>query len=249
MSRTELKRKRNKAILNSAEEAIVNNGLFSLSLLELARQSGCPVNTLYNYFSSREDIAVALFNRIIGKWGVKASQEIALLPGSFAERFVAMQLIWVYRARLAMDPGGVQFLAAMPCVWKHASHQRIATTRKLLDRWYQLNCDFLVCARERGELGADDQTIHHCLNLVTCLERGFSLFSNNYSFRDEMMQMPIERVYQSMLPILEPLKWTTPLEEMDEERVLALCEQVHEELERFDVDEMVERVEASLEEG
>ncbi|WP_417347913.1 TetR/AcrR family transcriptional regulator [Ferrimonas sp.] len=247
MNRAELKRKRINTILNSAEQAIVDHGLFSLSLLELARQANCPVNTLYNYFSSREDIAVALFNRIIGKWGVKASQEIALESGSFAERFVAMQLIWVYRARLSMDPGGIQFLAAMPCVWKHASHQRIATTRRLLDNWYQLNCDFLICARERGELKASDEAIHHCLNLVTCLERGFSLFSNNYSFRDEMMQMPMERVLESMLPILAQLNWSVSLERLDRERVLTICQRVNEELAQFEVDDLIERTEAALE--
>ncbi|TKB55424.1 TetR/AcrR family transcriptional regulator [Ferrimonas aestuarii] len=245
MKRQQLKSKRISNILDNAESAIIEHGLFSLSLLELARQSDCPVNTLYNYFSSREDVAVGLFNRMITKWGVKATQELTMVDcGTFQERFLAMQLVWVIRARAEEDRGGIQFVAAMPCVWQHASHKRIATTRNLLAQWYQLNEQFLMMARSQGILEADDEALHHSINLVTCVERGFSLFSNNHNFRDEMLQLPVASVLKVMIASTQELKWQSP--HVNVERVIELCETVITTLESADVDEFIAKTEESL---
>ncbi|QIZ78137.1 TetR/AcrR family transcriptional regulator [Ferrimonas lipolytica] len=248
MGRVEQKKQRDRMILDKAEEAIVERGLFSLSLLELARQAECSVNTLYGSFAKREDIAVGLFNRVMATFGVKACQEIALRQESIAERFMAMQMIWIRRQHKQSDLGGVQFLAAMPSVWKHASHSRIAITRKLLDSWYQSNLNFLQMARANGELVADDDHLHQCLNEVTCVERGFSLFSNNYSFRDEAISLPMERVFKVMSFSLEELSWQTPLTNDSFKRVMNICDEVETSLRNFDVDEHIWAVEMNAQE-
>jgi len=242
-NRTSLKRQRISAILDSAEKAIIENGLFSLSLLELARQSGCSVNTLYNYFSNREDIAVSLFNRYIGKWGVQTSREISQHRYSFAERFIAMQMIWVYRQHMDIDEGGVQFLAAIPCVWKHASHQRISTTRQLLDTWFTLNREFLMTAREQKELTASDAQIDECLLMVSITERGFSLLANNYLFRENIINMPLRKIFDSMNAELKQLEWKTVVNDESFNRVLELVTCVNEQLADYHIDNLIYDIE------
>ncbi len=254
MNRALQKEQRISRILDTAEEAIVNNGLFSLSLLELARQSGCSVNTLYNYFANREDVAIGLFNRVIAKWGIMASELSIEGAGSAPQRYAAIQLIWLYRNERAVDEAGSQFLAALPSVWQHASHQRIATTRALLAHWYHLNCQFLMQSRDREELNATDEEIMLSVNLVTCAERGMSLFGNNHTFRDQIAQLTWAQTFSYMLPTLNQPQWQHPLTQEDLQPILEICDRIYKKLEEetsnfHQVDALVSQFESQLKSG
>lgn len=245
MSRLKKRQQRHCDILNAAEEVIIEKGLFSFSLLEVSKRTGCSVNTLYNHFNSREDIAISLFNRLLAKWCILANEEIESLPGSPAEHLMAMLLIWPYRQHEAMEHFGIQFLTAMPVVWKSASHQPISVARQLLRLWNDMAMSMLEQAVLSGELSADPQTMKSSLRKAFIVDRGFSILSNNYLMRDDMVTDSFSTVYDLVVCAIMDLKWQEPLNINSYGRIKKVLDLVIERLENRDVDEFLFELEAS----
>lgn len=51
------------AVLNAAESHLISEGISSLTMQEIARKADAPIGSVYQYFSSIEDVLVALASR------------------------------------------------------------------------------------------------------------------------------------------------------------------------------------------
>ena len=72
-------RERVAKVLDAAAEIVVRDGVEALSTREIARAAGVPVATLYQYFSDKEDVLLALAQRDMDEMDAEVATAIAEL--------------------------------------------------------------------------------------------------------------------------------------------------------------------------
>jgi len=82
---TELLEEKRAAIAHAAAELIFLNGFNETSVSQIARQTGIGKSTIYDYFSSKDEIILFLLDEPLAEVRIKAA-EIAAAPGSIIER-------------------------------------------------------------------------------------------------------------------------------------------------------------------
>lgn len=132
------------AVLDAAMGLIAEQGFHAAPMALIAQRAGVAAGTIYHYFSSKEDMIVALYGRS------KARMGAALMAGVDAEkgykaRFFAFWLNLFYF--FTENPAEFQFLQ------QHANSPAIArNTRAENEVFYKPVVDFLVEGSRLGVL-------------------------------------------------------------------------------------------------
>lgn len=83
---TTAKEKQRINILQGAEQAFLENGIFNTSMEDIARGSGVTRRTLYRYFETREDLACEVLLKLAEQWNGIHREIYGTLHGSGIER-------------------------------------------------------------------------------------------------------------------------------------------------------------------
>jgi AcrR family transcriptional regulator len=75
----ERSRRRVAEVLDAAARLVVRDGVEALSTREIARASGVPIATLYQYFSDKESVLIALAQRDMDEMDAEVAEAIAAL--------------------------------------------------------------------------------------------------------------------------------------------------------------------------
>ncbi|QIZ78140.1 TetR/AcrR family transcriptional regulator [Ferrimonas lipolytica] len=239
MNRFELRRERNKRILDCAEQLVSQKGLYSLSLPELAKLAACPVNTLYSHFPNREDVAISLFDRWVSRWYLHSIQLLSQSPAGFVERLLAMMLCAASVHQNEMHQSGVAFVGSNPKVWDNASHDKNAVTRRIMKMSNNKIVEFVKKGRQLGYFHGDNEQIDRMLRKMYVLERGYCVLSNNKAFRDAVVEAPLKDLFEDLLDCFPILDWKIDIENINFCTVIDLIDSVMPELLAFDVDQFI----------
>ena len=99
-------RERVRRILAAAEDVVVTAGVDALTTREVARRSGVPVATLYQYFADRDAIIKALIEEHISSMDERIARALAVLE-TYSLRAIVEVTIAAYRADYVERPSYV----------------------------------------------------------------------------------------------------------------------------------------------
>ncbi len=74
-----------KSIEAAALKLFATKGLGQVTIKDIAREAGCTEGALYRHYTSKDEMAWALFTREVEKFGAKL-REVVQGPGTFAKR-------------------------------------------------------------------------------------------------------------------------------------------------------------------
>ncbi len=84
-------------ILAAAETVFAERGFFHAKVSQIAQEAGVADGTIYNYFKSKDDVLISLFENRMGQVCVRMRENVAAAEGARAklERFVHTHLLMV----------------------------------------------------------------------------------------------------------------------------------------------------------
>lgn len=140
--RPDVTEERKSQILNAAEGVFTKKGFDDARMDDIAEETGLSKGTLYNYFKSKEDLVIAILDRIF----LGAFKQV---EGSGVDELGATEAIWRftdeaisdYKKMLHMMPIAYEFLAL-------AFRNKIV--QKALKQYFNVYMDALVPIIQRG---------------------------------------------------------------------------------------------------
>jgi AcrR family transcriptional regulator len=97
-------RRRVERVLDSAASLVVRHGVEALTTREIARAAGMPVASLYQYFSDKDDVLLALAQRDMDEMDAQVLEDLAAVPQltvASLVRTVMTAFVSVYHRRRA----------------------------------------------------------------------------------------------------------------------------------------------------
>jgi AcrR family transcriptional regulator len=97
-------RRRVEGLLDAAERVVVEHGMESVTTRDIAEAAGVPVASLYQYFSDKEDVLLALAQRDMEEMDTQVAADLAeleVLSVSSLVRTTMMAFVSVYHRRRA----------------------------------------------------------------------------------------------------------------------------------------------------
>jgi len=183
------RQEREALILQVAEEVLMEKGYYETSIEEIAARVGIAKGTVYLHFPSKEDLVVAIFERIIQKFG-EGVETIMSSPLPARDKIEAI-LQFMY---------GVDFNKRMRLLYSlnsSAELRRIFLEKKACtrDMWDQLSVHMTSLLEEGKAAGEFDKT----LPTAVMLSAFYSLLSPRiYERLIAEEQMPVEEVAKNL---------------------------------------------------
>jgi AcrR family transcriptional regulator len=140
--RPDVSEERKDQIMNAAEEVFTKKGFDDARMEDIAEETGLSKGTLYLYFKSKEDLVIAILDRIfLGAFKQFKTQEIAEASAREAIWRFTEEAIHDYLKMLRMMPIAYEFLAL-------AFRNKIV--QKALKQYFDVYMDALVPLIQRG---------------------------------------------------------------------------------------------------
>jgi AcrR family transcriptional regulator len=133
---------RKSQILNAAEGVFTKKGFDEARMDDIAEETGLSKGTLYNYFKSKEDLVIAILDRIfLGAFKQVEAHETTELSATEAIWHFTEEVIRDYKKMLRMLPIAYEFLALA---------FRNKVVQKALKQYFKVYMDALVPMIQRG---------------------------------------------------------------------------------------------------
>ena len=140
--RPDVSQERKNQILNAAEQVFTKKGLDSARMEDIAGETGLSKGTLYLYFKSKEDLVIAILERIFGGLftQLEAPKDMEL---------TAIEALWNFTDEAAND--FKKMLRMMPIAYEFMGLAfRNTVVQKALKRYFNFYMDALVPIIQRG---------------------------------------------------------------------------------------------------
>jgi len=140
--RPDVSEERKNQILNAAEQVFTKKGLDSARMEDIAGETGLSKGTLYLYFKSKEDLIIAILERIFGGLFTQ-------LEAPKDSQFTAIEALWNFTDEAAND--FKKMLRMMPVAYEFMGLAfRNTVVQKALKRYFNFYMDALVPIIQRG---------------------------------------------------------------------------------------------------
>ncbi len=216
--------------LDTARRLIKSEGILALQMARLARDCDYATGTLYQHFSSKEDLLVALATRRLEEHAEHFCQ-IACWQASTRERMFALTVAdYCYSRR---HPGFSRLLQYVltEVIWDGASEQRRKALQAALQRPAMAVRDIVQTALESGDLP------NHGLDASALMLGPWGLCAGIQSMRQTRglleglgILAPGQQLYRHAQFLLNGLGWQPLMDPIDEPAVSALVGRIKREL-------------------
>jgi len=140
--RPDVSEERKNQILNAAEQVFTKKGLDSARMEDIAGETGLSKGTLYLYFNSKEDLIIAILERIFGGLFTQ-------LEAPKDTKLTAIEALWNFTDEAAND--FKKMLRMMPVAYEFMGLAfRNTVVQKALKRYFNFYMDALVPIIQHG---------------------------------------------------------------------------------------------------
>lgn len=217
-------------ILDQARELANREGVAALQMSRLAEASEYATGTVYQHFSSKEDLIVALTTRGIREY-LRMHDRILQWEATPRDRMVAM--IVAAAQYIRRNPAHIQLLQSTftGAVWNHASENR---RDDFVDSWRGVISAFdtiIDQAAARGDLQPGRVSATHIAFGPCTISIGTYTLSGAEGLLGKLeVRNPVRMMYSQIQIYLNGLEWQ-PLFPIDDEKALdALVRRIEQEV-------------------
>ena len=214
-------REREERILAVAQEAILTDGYFGMTMARIAAASDCPTGTVYQHFASKEDVVLALALRCHDV-RLEMLQRGASFAGRPRERMAGVGEAVALFARLYPDKSRIIHSAGLPLREK-AGPARVEAMERAERETVGLLRSIVQDAVDRGDLDASgDQRVERItFVLASLVDGGYALVENGIPQNLLGLVNPGHELWRAYNTLADAYGWQPLLAEMDWEETLA----------------------------
>ncbi len=221
---------RERLFLETARRLIRDDGILSLQMARLARACDYATGTLYQHFSSKEDLLVALATRRLQEHADYFCQVADWQAGS-RERMFALTVADFRFAR--KHPGFSRLLqyTFTEVVWESASEDRRAALQRALQPPAKAVRDIVQQAIEAGDLPSHGQDAGALMLGPWGLCAGIQSMIQTRGLLDGLgISEPGRQLYRHAQFLLNGLGWQPLMDPVDDDALSALVKRIEREV-------------------
>ncbi len=200
-------KEREQLILDRAREMLAEKGYLGLKLDELAEAVEYSKGTLYQHFSSKEDMILAICTRDMEQRAA-LFRRAAAFEGRPRERIVAIGIAAGIMSLLHPDFFNVEQLVRTRSVWEKTSTERRAHLEALLSSTFTIGTSIVREAREAGDLVEATSTDKEIVFALWSMGLGsFLLGTGAVWLKAVGLENPLEAMVRNRHVFLDGLGW------------------------------------------
>ena len=189
-------------ILAAAEKLFDENGIDRVKMAEIVAAAGLRASTLYQYFSSKDEIVWAIVRETMVQSAAHVRKAIDEAPGPALEKISA----WMQAAKeeLTQRPAQVRFMAQFDALYARewSSERLISLEAELFPDGFAPLADLVRQGIADGSLRADlDQevTMHAVMNTMVAVQRRLASLGGRV---EEEYGQPVERLFDEAIHLI-----------------------------------------------
>jgi len=200
-------REREELILDRAREMLAERGYLGLKLDELAEAVEYSKGTLYQHFSSKEDMILAICARDMEQRAA-LFRRAAAFEGRPRERMVAIGIAAAIMSQFHPDFFNIEQLVRTRSVWEKTSPERRAHLEELLPSTFAIGTGIVRDAREVGDLAETMSTDKEIVFALWSMGIGsFLLGTGAVWLKAVGLEHPLESMVRNRQVFLDGLGW------------------------------------------
>jgi len=201
------RREREELILDCARATLEEKGYLGLKLDELAERVEYSKGTLYQHFSSKEDLILAICERDMEQRAA-LFRRAASFEGRPRERIVAIGLAAGIMAHSHPDFFNIEQLVRTRSVWEKTSPERRAGLEDHIRVTFETACGIVRDAREAGDLDPDVSSDKEIVFALWTMGIGSFLLGSGASWLATVgLGNPLEVLVRNRHVFLDGLGW------------------------------------------
>lgn len=188
-------------ILDAAQSLFIEQGIERATMAEITLASGLQPSTMYQYFSSKDDIVWELVSELLGAAAARVKQSIAGAPNALAVITVFLEFM---ADELSGNQAKVRFLAEFDARYAHDwPVERLLTLEsQIAPQPFRFFTELIRNGIADGSLRADldpELTMHAVMNAVIGAQRRLASLGRKVEIE---YGQPVDRLFRETLRIL-----------------------------------------------
>ena len=156
------RQERQRLILDTAHVILVEHGYLGLTVDRIAEAIEYSKGTVYQHFTSKEEIVVALANRLHQDFLPVLASALAY-PGRPRERLYAGMVLLILMYANHPELALFESIGIEPSIWSKASDEERESQRGVIDAYYRNTQSLVTEAVEKGDFHAPDWQVSEIL--------------------------------------------------------------------------------------
>ena len=195
-------------VLDVARDMVIRGGYHGLNMDRIARELGCSKGTVYNHFSCKEEILLALANVTMDKRS-DMFERAAAFRGTSRERMTAVGVAQELFVRLYPDHFKVEQIVRASSIWEKTSEKRREKLNAAEGRCMGITSGIVRDAIAHGDLDLGDQTSPEeiVFGLWSMSLGAFTIAFTSGAIRQLGVSDPAESLWKNYTALLDGFGW------------------------------------------
>jgi len=188
-------------ILDAAQSLFIEQGIERITMAEITLASGLQPSTMYQYFSSKDDIAWELVSELLAGAAIQVKQRIEGAPNALA---VITAFLEFMADELSGNQAAVRFLAEFDARYAHdwPVDRLLTLESQIAPQPFRFFTELIRSGIADGSLRADldpELTMHAVMNAVIGAQRRLASLGRKVEIE---YGQPVDRLFRETLRIL-----------------------------------------------
>jgi len=188
-------------ILDAAWKLFDERGIDRLTMAEITAASGVQPSTMYQYFSSKDDIVWAILRELMAEAGARTKETIETAPNALARLTALLEFM---ADELSNHRVKVRFMAQFDAMYAHdwPAERLLTLESQIAPQAFQFFTDLIREGIADGSLRADldpGLTMHAVINAVIGAQRRLASLGNKVELE---YGQPIDRLFRETIRVI-----------------------------------------------
>ena len=214
-------RARDAVVLQEARELLLTEGYYGMTMDRIAEASDCPKGTIYQRFTCKEDVLLALAGQCLEK-RLDMVRRGGSYPGRARERMAAVGEALSLFVRLHPDDSRIIHNAGGP-IREKGSPERVEALTRLERETVRFANGIVADAVAQGDLHPENGlTAEHVTFAISALADGsYAMMENDVPQRALGIAYPVEELWRAYNRLADAFGWRPLFAECDWDEILA----------------------------